>query len=91
MEEALCVAGALDFVSALDHGLGTLVGDRGARFSGGQRQRLSMARAIFGKPDLLVLDEATNAVDVASAGLEIHRQLTGSVASPRPQTACDLS
>ncbi len=60
---ALDVAQLSDFVKELPKGLDTAVGDRGTRISGGQRQRLGIARAMFTKPTLLVLDEATSSLD----------------------------
>ncbi len=63
---ALKVASLDTFVAGLPRKLETLIGDRGVRISGGQRQRIGVARAIYADRDVLVLDEATSAVDMAT-------------------------
>jgi ABC-type multidrug transport system fused ATPase/permease subunit len=60
---ALKVAGLDIFIQSLKNGIDTVVGERGTKISGGQRQRLGIARAMFTNPKLLVLDEATSSLD----------------------------
>ncbi|MEO5643953.1 MAG: ABC transporter ATP-binding protein [Bacteroidia bacterium] len=67
--EAAKVANAHDFIMEMPDGYDTNIGDRGGKMSGGQRQRMSIARAVLKNPPILILDEATSALDTGSERL----------------------
>jgi len=74
VEEAARQAHVIPFVTQLPDGFDTTIGEKGGKLSGGQRQRIALARAIVRDPSILILDEATSAVDAQSEQL-IHRVL----------------
>jgi ATP-binding cassette subfamily C protein len=79
--DVLRMVGAEEIVRNAPHGLETIVGERGSLLSGGERQRLCLARAILRRPHLLVLDEATSAIDIEGEHALFERLL---LATPRP-------
>jgi ATP-binding cassette subfamily C protein len=79
--DALAIASVDDFVAGLTAGLDTVLGEHGTLISGGERQRLCLARAVLRRPLLFVLDEATTAIDVPTERKIIKAMLD---LKPRP-------
>jgi len=92
INQSLRFGAAEEFVLGLPNGMDTILGDRGVLVSGGERQRLALARALLRKPSLLILDEATSSLDsenekrIQNAIETLHGQMTILVISHRLST-----
>ena len=92
VHRAARLAGAHEFITELPDGYDTFIGERGFSLSGGQRQRIAIARAILADPRVLILDDATSAVDptkeheIRDALAEVMRGRTTIVIAHRPAT-----
>ncbi|MDH3682426.1 MAG: ABC transporter ATP-binding protein/permease [Acidimicrobiia bacterium] len=92
IEYAARLAGAHDFIVELDQGYDTLLGERGYSLSGGQRQRIAIARAVLANPRVVILDDATSAVDptkeheIRDALTDVMGRRTTIVIAHRPAT-----
>jgi ATP-binding cassette subfamily C protein len=90
--DALKLSSAYEFISNMEEGIETVISERGQRLSGGERQRIALARALVHKPSVLILDEATNAIDsgnetkIFDAVENLHRKLTVIIISHRDST-----
>jgi ATP-binding cassette subfamily B protein len=66
LEKALKIAHVKDFARELPRGIKSLIGEKGIKLSGGEKQRVGIARAIYQEPEILLLDEATSRLDIES-------------------------
>ena len=73
LRDAIYYSGVSDFIDQLEKGLDTIVGERGSSLSGGQTQRIGLARVLYQDPDILILDEFTNSLDPENENLIINK------------------
>ena len=81
VKKCLKQANAYDFIKNLEKGIDEIIFDRGTRFSGGQKQRLALARALYKEPKILIMDEATSGLDRSSENIFIEslKRIRGSI------------
>ena len=96
IRHAADLAQATEFIDRLPDGLDTVIGERGLTLSGGQRQRIALARALFSRPRVLILDDATSAIDATTearilAGLRAELSDVTVLAVAHRQSTLDLA